>query len=157
MRLLIGAISCLLVSLAAVAPLSGFAPEGAQPEAAQAQRRFVTLDVFVDAGAAKLGAYQVELKAGAAAAKLVGVEGGEHAAFSQPPYYDPAALHEDQLKERIVLAAFSTDAELPTGRTRVARLHVQVTGDGAYEAKLLTAGAREGERIEAKVEVVPVR
>ena len=59
--------------------------------------------------------------------KLVGIEGGEHAAFAQPPYYDPKAL----LNERIVIAAFNTAGadKLPSGKTRVARLMVRVDGE----------------------------
>jgi hypothetical protein len=156
MKLVAAAIVAMVLSFGVIAPLAGW---GRQPQEAVAppERGFITVDLYIDSGTATLGAYQVELTAAAAAAKLVGVEGGEHAAFSQPPYYDPAALHENQLKERIVLAAFSTAPELPSGRTRVARLHVQATGDAAYEAKLQAAGSREGEHIEAKVEVVPVQ
>jgi hypothetical protein len=129
--------------------------------------RFVAVDVFVDSGATPLGAWQVEIKTvfGRAAgahptAKLVGVEGGEAAAYKQPPYYDPAALHESQIQERIVLAAFSTDVQgmgLPTGTTRVARLHVQVTGgaEPEYVVKLMTAGAADGTKIEAKATTAP--
>jgi hypothetical protein len=127
-------------------------------DARGAEVSFEALDIYVDSGAAVLGAYQLELKADAAQAKVVGIEGGErHRPYEQAPYYDPAAQNEDQLRERIVLAAFSTAAELPTGRTRVARIHVQVTGGAKYEAVLTAAAEREGKRIEAKVEVVPVR
>ena len=132
--------------------------------------RFEAVDVFVDSGARPLGAWQVEIKAifgntgGATvprSVKLVGIEGGEAAAYKQPPYYDPAALHESQIQERIVLAAFSTDVQgagLPTGKTRVARLHVQVTGGAGepeYVVKLMTAGAADGSRIDAKATTAP--
>jgi hypothetical protein len=122
--------------------------------------RFEAVDVYVDSGDKPLAAYQIELKADAAGVKAIGIEGGEAPAFRQPAYYDPAALHESQLHERIVLAAFSTGRDLPAGRTRVARVHVQVSGAGnqrpRYTIKLETAGTSDGSRIEAKVEAIPV-
>lgn len=120
--------------------------------------RFVAVDVFIDSGATPLGAWQVEIKAVGGDAKLVGVEGGETAAYKQPPYYDPAALHESQLRERVILAGFSTGGNLPAGKTRVARIHVQVSGQGEpeYTTKLVTAGAADGIRIDAKATATPV-
>lgn len=124
---------------------------------------FAAIDVFVDAGRTPLGAYQVEVKAVAppnAAAepdvKLIGVEGGD-GVFKAAPYYDPAALHENQLRDRIIIAAFSTAADLPAGRIRVARLHVQVTGPApTYSLTLMTAGAADGRKIDARVAYAPV-
>jgi hypothetical protein len=147
------ALVAVVMSLGFLAALGLQDGQAGKPKAAPA---FQVLDLYIDSGTAALGAYQVELKADAAGAKVVGIEGGEHAAFIQPPFYDPAALHEDQLRERVVLAAFSTDAELPSGRTRVARVHVQIAGNAKYAATLQTAGARAGEKIDAQVEVVTV-
>jgi hypothetical protein len=115
--------------------------------------RFEAIDIFVDSGAMPLAAYQVEVRAVAGDVKLVGVEGGDHAAYKDPPRYDPKALHDGQFKERIIVAAFSTGAELPSGRVRVARLHVQVSGaEGPeYVVKLMAAGAADGHRIDAIV------
>lgn len=155
MRRVAAAVLGLVLLVVVAAPLRGFAAGGGTGRV-QESARFVALDVFVDVGGAELGAYQVELKALAEQARVVGIEGGEHAAFSSPPFYDPAALHEAQLRERIVLAAFSTAPELPGGRTRVARIHVRIAGEARYEAAVVTAGARDGSKIEAKVEVVPV-
>ena len=53
---------------------------------------FTYVDVFIDPHGRALGAYQFELRATAGDVALVGIEGGEHAAFSHPPYYDPKAL-----------------------------------------------------------------
>lgn len=114
---------------------------------------FEAIDVVVDAGAEQLGAYQVEVRANGAT--LVGVEGGE-GAYAAAPYYDPAALHGGGgggAGERIVLAAFSTAGQLPSGRVRVARLHVQTDGQATYRATVMAAGAAEGQRIEAKATV----
>jgi len=111
--------------------------------------RFRAVDVFVDSGASALAAYQLELAAEVGAVKIVGVEGGEHSAFREPPYYDPAAISRDH----VILAAFSTQKDLPKGRTRVARIHVQITGDvePEYALKLTTAALPDGTRISAKV------
>lgn len=125
----------------------------AERRGTQEGARFEAIDIFVDSGVAALAAYQVEAKATAGDVRLVGVEGGEHAAFAPAPHYDPAVLHAGRMRERIVIAAFSTAGELPTGRTRVARLHVRVTGEQAdYAVRLETAGGADGKRIQAKVD-----
>lgn len=155
-----------LASMAAIMFLAlvalGQTPPAARtPAPAATAPRFEAVDIYIDSGDKPLAAYQIELKADAVDVKAVGIEGGEAPAFRQPPYYDPAALHENQLHERIVLAAFSTDRDLPAGRTRIARVHVQTSGAGNqqthYSIKLETAGTSDGSRIEAKVEAIPVR
>lgn len=110
---------------------------------------FGYVDVVVDSGAAPLAAYQVDFSADAASAKIVGVEGGEHAAFSGAPYFDPAAAG----GERVVIAAFSTGKDLPSHRTRVARIHLQFLAGAKREfsAKLIAAGTVGGARISATV------
>lgn len=113
--------------------------------------RFQVVDVYVDAGDKPLAAYQVSLAATAKNALLSGVEGGDHPAFNLPPYYDAKAL----IDETVIVAGLSTADELPRGRTRVARLHVQVTGpaDPRYEAKLQVAAGPDGAALDAKVTV----
>jgi hypothetical protein len=115
--------------------------------------RFAYLDVYVDPGAKPLAAYQVELSPTAGNVVLTGLEGGEHAAFRAAPYYDPAALH--QAKSRVIVAAFKTGNDLPEGRTRVARLHLQITGpaEPAWATKLQVAASSDGKPIDAKVTV----
>jgi len=112
--------------------------------------RYGAIDVFVDSGATPLAAYQFELSARKGTIQIVGVEGGEqNTAFATPPYYDPAALQ----NERIVIAAFNTGiaSALPTGKTRVARVHLRITGDAApeYEIRLQVASDRDGKSIDA--------
>jgi hypothetical protein len=53
----------------------------------------------------------------------LGIEGGAHRAFQEPPYYDPVAIQH----ERVILAAFNTaePSRLPSGRTRVATIHLR--------------------------------
>jgi hypothetical protein len=112
---------------------------------------FLTLDVFVDSGTAALGAWQLELAA--TTAVLVGVEGGEATAFAEAPRYDPAALQ----GRRVILAALAQGDELPTGRTRVARVHLMepAAKRGAYTLRGITAVSSNGERINADASVVP--
>jgi hypothetical protein len=113
--------------------------------------RFGHVDVFVETTGQPLAAYQVEITATAGDVALVGIEGGEHAAFKAPPYYDPKALG----RKHIILGAFNTSTELPRGRTRVARLMVQITGAArpAYEAKVQVAAAPDGKPTAATVSV----
>ena len=113
--------------------------------------RFVMVDVMLDPGGLPLAAYQIELTASEPEVKIVGVEGGDHAAFAEPPYYDPAALSD----HRIIIAAFNTDPDVPQMRTRVASVHLQVPVDYPpdYDAQLVVAAGPEGERIEAILDI----
>ena len=146
------------------------------PETGQASRptgelktRFTPVHVYLDSGSRPLAAYQFELVCSVPARayssgednasrrhyerqiKIVGVEGGEHPAFREAPYYDPAAL----MNERIIIAAFNTGADLPQGRTRVATLHLQILGDTEpeYDLKLTTAADAEGHEISAQLDL----
>ena len=112
---------------------------------------FAAVDVFIDSGKEPLAAYQFELTAKKGAFKIVGVEGGEHRAFSQPPYYDPAALMQD----RIIIAAFDTGCDLPSGRTRVARIHIEYEGNQTPEigVELNVTADNSGQAIPASAEV----
>lgn len=121
----------------------------------QGDVRFVAFDVLVDAGDAPLAAWQVELSDPSGRATIVGVEGGEHASYAEPPYYDPRAL----TQERIVLAAFSTADSLPVGSSRVARVHAHVRGPEpvAWDATLVVAGGSDGRPLEASLELLRSR
>ena len=81
--------------------------------------------------------------------KIVGIEGGEHEAFKEAPYYDPAALAND----RIIIAAFNTGPELPKEQTRIATVHLQIIGDiePEYELKLVVAADENGKEIPAEI------
>lgn len=112
---------------------------------------FRAVDVFVDSGAQPLAAYQLDFSARAGSVKIVGIEGGEHPAFKEPPYYDPKAIQQ----ERAVLAAFNTvpAGQLPAGRTRVATIHVQVSGETApkFTAKIQAAAGSDGRSIPVQI------
>jgi hypothetical protein len=112
--------------------------------------RFRAVDVFVDPGEEAVAAWQVELPE-TAGRRIVGIEGGD-GVWADPPYYDAAALKGG----RIVLAAFRT-GDVPKGRVRVARLHLQESGEAApYAAKLVVAARPGGDRVPARVEIVPM-
>lgn len=116
----------------------------APTESAHHSTRFIYADIFIDSAHSPLAAWQIEARFdgepvgaesdetdGATTVRLVGVEGADRAAapaFADPPHYDPEALAADAGADRIVIAAFSTldAAALPTGRVRIARLHLHV-------------------------------
>ena len=139
-------LAVLLVCMLGVVVLHSQEPGPAEP-VSRPPVRFEAVEVHVDSGDLPLAAYQFELAAEVGDVKIVGIEGGEHAAFREPPYYDPAALR----RHTVIIAAFNTGRELPTGRTRVARVHVQVIGDTtpAYVVKLHVAATTEGKGIPA--------
>ena len=132
--------STLLARAQESAPASAATHPASQPAV-----RFAALDVFIDTRAHLLAAYQFELTAEVGQVKIVGIEGGQHPAFKEPPYYDPAALSHD----RVIIAAFNTGTNLPTGRTRLARVHLQITGDREpqYVAKVMVAASTDARPI----------
>jgi len=114
--------------------------------------RFAPVHIYLEPGrpgAPGLAAYQFELRATTGRIKIVGVEGGEHAAFKEAPYYDPAAL----AKDRIIIAAFNTGRDLPQGRTRIATVHLQILGaaEPEYELDLTVAADADGRELPAKL------
>lgn len=118
--------------------------------------RFEVIDVMIDSGEIPLAAYQLEVWAetedGAAATtvRIVGIEGGEAEVFRHPPYYDPAAMQDN----RVIIGDFSTAAagELPSGKTRIASVHVQITGgEPTFKFRLDVAGDVDGREIPARV------
>jgi len=108
--------------------------------------RFRAVDVFVDSTNKPLAAYQLEFTE-SAGAKIVGIEGGEHATFKEAPFYDAKAMQH----ERVIIGAFSTAKadKLPVGKTRVATIHLQTTGDQPlrFEVRVKTAATVDGRKI----------
>lgn len=96
--------------------------------------RFAAVDIVLNLpDGAELGSYQVELAPldnTPARLRVVGIEGGEHPAFKTPPFYDPQAIG----NEHVIIAAYSTAPDLPTGRSRIARVHYEITGRGELPA-----------------------
>jgi len=120
----------------------------AQEKASTNTIRFQAVNIFVDSTNKPLAAYQLEFAA-STGAKIVGIEGGEHAAFKEAPFYDVKAMQQ----ERVIIGAFSTAKadKLPTGKTRVATIHLQVTGTQPlrFEVRLKTAATVDGRKISA--------
>jgi hypothetical protein len=112
--------------------------------------RFAYVDVMIDPKGESLAAYQIDLAAADPRhVKLVGVEGGDAAAYREPPYYDPAALNHD----RVIIAAFSTASDVPKSKFRAARLHLQITGDETpkWETKPVVASSAKSDKIQIDV------
>ncbi len=127
---------------------AGLCAQPAVPE--EGRSRFCAVDIYVDSKATPLAAYQVEFAVTNAPAKIVGIEGGEHPAFHEPPFYDPKAMQH----ERVIIAAFSTNAldKLPSGKTRVATIHIQTSATNSLQCHLTlqATGNAEGQRIAAE-------
>ena len=121
-----------------------------QPAIEEGRTRFGAVDIYVDSGSTPLAAYQLEFAATNGVVRIVGIEGGEHFAFRQPPFYDSKAIQ----RERVIIASFSTAsaADLPTGKTRVATIHYQTTETQPprFELKLQTAGDAQGNKLPAQ-------
>jgi hypothetical protein len=128
-----------------------FAPPDDRPIAPATTQsvRFTFVDAYIDPKGQSLAAYQFELFARGADVTLVGVEGGDAPAFTEPPYYDPKA----NLQNRIVIAAFNTGDKLPAARTRVARLMLRVSGTSSptYSAKLDIAASSDAKPVNAEI------
>lgn len=109
------------------------------------------VEIWIDSHDQRLAAYQLEFKPTSGNVSIVGIEGGESGPFAHPPYYDPGAM----MSERVIIADFSTAAaeSLPTGRFRIATIHVRISGDAepAYAATLSIAATIGGKTIPADV------
>jgi hypothetical protein len=121
-------------------------PATPAPAPATQSVRFTTVDIRIDPKGKPLAAYQLEFVVGAGV-KLAGIEGGDHAAFTAPPYYDPSAMS----RNRVIIAALNTGPNLPSAAFRAARLHVQVNADESpdWQVKLIVASAADGSAIPA--------
>ncbi len=115
--------------------------------------RFAAVDIWLDSAAQPLAAYQLTFTARRGDVKIVGVEGGDHPAYQTPPYYDPNAMQHD----RVILAAFNTATadKLPHGQSRVATIHLQVSGATApvYAVKLQAAADAAGQPIAVTAQI----
>lgn len=137
----------LLAALFAASAIASFAQEIQTTHPVH----FRAVDVFVDPEGKPLAAYQLEFTIIGGNAKIVGIEGGEHPAFKEPPHYDPKAIQ----NERVIIGAFSTEkaSALPKGRTRVATIHLRSEGDAVpeFESQATAAADSRGRKIKTKV------
>ena len=117
--------------------------------------RFAALDIYLEASE-PFAAWQFELSEGTGQMLVVGVENGESAAFEDAPYYDLEAISAG-VAERIIVADFTIKpaAELPSGRVRIATVHVRLNGpaDPDYALRLIAAGNAAGEPIQASIDL----
>lgn len=156
-------VAVVILALAPAFWLARANPGQVEASAGGVESLFVPVDVFLDTGKTPLGAYQIEVVA--RDAKFVGLEGGEAAAFKKAPYYDPGALAgggkvAGGAGERIIVAAFSTDESLPTGSTRVARLHLMLNAGEKQPdltSKLVVATDTQGNTVAAKLTLRPMQ
>lgn len=114
--------------------------------AATAAERFETVNIVIHSDA-PLAAWQIEITG---TMTLVGVENGEHPAYPRAPYYDREAARAGEL-DRIVIASFSTAADLPSGTTRIVTLHVLKDAASTLNARLVTAAQPDGRPIDARL------
>ena len=125
------------------------------PQVSEPAVRFRAFDLFIDSGASPLAAWQVEVRFESAETKVVGVEGGEGPAHTDPAYYDAAALQGG----RIVLARFTLEPSPPAGVIRVARLHVATSaragGGLAHTLSVAAAAGPEGEPLTVQASLLP--
>jgi hypothetical protein len=113
--------------------------------------RFAAVEIWLDTHGEPLAAYQIDFSPNAGDVKIVGVEGSEHAMFAEPPYYDPTAM----MGERVIIADFSTapGSALPSGKFRIATIHVQITGnvEPEYDVQLDVAATTDGDAIHVDI------
>ena len=126
----------------------------ALPQSLETGTRFTTLDIYIDS-TEPLAAWQFELREASGRMRVVGVENGETDAFGEAPYYDLAAVAEGEA-DRIIVADYSLRpvGDLPTGRNRLATIHIRLDGtaDPVYMLSLMAAGGANGEPIQAFID-----
>ena len=124
------------------------------PQSVDTDVRFAALEIYV-VSTEPVAAWQFELSETSGQMRVVGVENGESAAFGEAPYYDLAAVSEGAA-DRIIVADYSMRpaGELPSGRSLVATIHIQLEGTAEpdYVLNLIAAGGANGERIQASID-----
>lgn len=126
----------------------------ALPQIVETDTRFETLDIYIET-TEPLAAWQFELREVSGRMRVVGVENGETVAFPEAPYFDLAAVSEGTA-DRIIVADYSMRqaVELPTGRNRLATIHIRIEGTAEpdYVLNLMAAGGANGEPIQAELD-----
>ena len=119
------------------------------------ETRFEAVAIYLESDE-PVAAWQFELSEASGRMRVVGVENGDSAAFDGAPYYDLQAVNEGEA-DRIVVADYSLRPaeELPTGRSRIATVHVQLQGSAEpeYALSLMAAGGEDGEPVAASIEL----
>lgn len=124
----------------------------AQPDGSP---RFAAVDIYLDS-AKPVAAWQFDFSS--RSGKIVGVENGESEAFEGTPYYDREAVQLGTA-DRIVVADFSLaePGRLPSGRIRIATLHLVLNGasEPEFDLGLVTAVTHDGVTIDASIGLEP--
>lgn len=145
-----GPVLLLIVVLLGAADRTGTASAAAAATPEQAID-FGWIKVYLDPRGRPLAAWQLEVVV-EGGGRIVGIEGGSHPAFAEPPHYDPKAMQ----NERAILAAFDTDAgpNLPKTRFRVATVMVATRGEVLPECtvKFSTAATVGGGEIAVDID-----
>ena len=140
--------ACFLLFLCAAAA------SAAQGDAAP---RFIAVDVYLQSNA-PVAAWQFEFSG--ENARIVGVENGDSRAFDGTPYYDLEAVQRGTA-DRVIVADFSLAAAdaLPSGRVRIATLHLMLedAGQPEFDLNLVTAVTHNGAAIDASIALEPRR
>lgn len=114
---------------------------------------FKTIDVYLDSEE-PFAAWQFTLADRNSLMRVVGVENGESPVFSATPYYDRDAVASGTA-DRIIVADFSLAQreQLPSGRVRIATVHVMLAGDGEpdFDLQLVTATTEDGHIVDAVI------
>lgn len=115
--------------------------------------RFAAIDIYLHS-TEPVAAWQFELNDRHGLMKVVGVENGESAAYARVPYYDREAVRLGEA-DRIVVADYSLAdvAKLPSGRTRIATIHLMLSGDddADFNLLLITATTYDGLATDASI------
>lgn len=108
--------------------------------------RFTAIEIYIESED-PVAAWQFELNESSGRMLVVGVENGESAAYSRAPYFDIEAVRLGTA-DRIIVADYSLapTEKLPRERTRIATIHVQVSGDdpAVFDLRLITAVNADG-------------
>ena len=122
--------------------------------AAAQDARFVPVEIFLDS-AQPVAAWQFELVDRNGRMTVVGVENGASKAFTGAPYYDRPATQAGEVERIVVVDYTLADApELPTGRTRIATVHLMIVGEADFEVTLVTATTADGQQIDASISLL---
>ena len=125
------------------------------PKINSGEIRFEAVEIYLESEH-PVAAWQFELGESSGRMRVVGIENGDSAAFAGAPYYDFEAVIEGEA-DRIIVADYSLKPadELPTGRSRIATVHVQLQGptEPHYVLSLMATGGADGQPIPASIDL----
>lgn len=120
-----------------------------------AQVRFAAIDVLLES-TEPVAAWQFELRETDGRMVVVGVENGASAVFDRAPYFDREAVRLGTA-DRIIVADYSLAPShmLPIGKTRIATIHVRLSGNrpASFDLRLITAANADGINVDAAISI----